>query len=117
MALTAAERETVFTTSDADDVWVIHTSQRKMVTKLLKNPAVTILEDTTFEGTRMLVATLPLNLLNPRQGKGAPRKAGTSRRKVDAPTCGGVKSDGTKCGMVAKNGTGFCRHHQKQKVQ
>jgi len=116
MALTAAERETVISISDDENEWTIHTSQRKMVTQLLKNPSATILEDTTFQGTRMLVATVPANGITVRKGKGTPRKvAGRAPRNIDAPTCGGVKSDGSKCGMVAKNGSGFCRHHQDQK--
>lgn len=114
MALTAAERETVISISDDEDLWTIHTSQRKMVTQLLKNPSATILEDTTFQGTRMLVATIPANGITVRKG-GKAKKTSSTPRKVRGTTCSGTKSDGSKCGMVAKNGTGFCRHHQGQK--
>ncbi len=112
MALTAAERETTITMSDADDMWLIHTSQRKVVTQLLKNPQANVLEDTTFEGTRMLVAEVPANAITIRK---ASRSRKATGRKVAGNTCGGTKSDGSPCGMVAKNGTGYCRHHQKQK--
>ena len=41
MSLTAPERETVITFSDADDTATIHTHQRRIITKLNNNPAAT----------------------------------------------------------------------------
>lgn len=49
--LTAPERETVITFSDADDTATIHTHQRRIITKLLNNPAAKKVEDLTFEGS------------------------------------------------------------------
>jgi len=114
MALSKAERETTITISDDDDVWTISTSQRKMVTALLKNPNAKILDDYTFEGTRHLMATIPGNGITVRGGTA--RKSGSSQRtrKISGPVCKGTKSDGSSCGTVAKNGTGYCRHHQEQ---
>ena len=45
LSLTAPERETVITFSDADDTATIHTHQRRIITKLLNNPAATKVED------------------------------------------------------------------------
>lgn len=112
MALTAAERETVISIADDEALWTIHTSQRKMITQLVKNPQAVILEDTMFQGSRMMVATVPSNAITVRK---ATRSATTTGRKVKGNTCTGKKTDGSKCGMVAVNGTGFCRHHQAQK--
>jgi hypothetical protein len=38
MSLTAPERETVITFSDEDGTAMVHTHQRKIITKLEKNP-------------------------------------------------------------------------------
>ena len=112
MALTAAERETVISIADDENRWTIHTSQRKQITQLLKNPQADILEDTMFQGSRMMVATIPANAITIRK---ATRSATSTGRKVKGKNCTGKKTDGSACGMVAVNGTGFCRHHQAQK--
>ena len=44
-SLTAAERETVVTVSDADSVMTIWTAQRPMITKLRRNPAAVLIEE------------------------------------------------------------------------
>jgi hypothetical protein len=41
LSLTAPERETVITFSDADDTATVHTHQRRIITKLRNNPAAT----------------------------------------------------------------------------
>jgi hypothetical protein len=51
MSLTAPERETVITFSDEDETATVHTHQRRIITRLRKNPAATELEDLTFDGT------------------------------------------------------------------
>jgi hypothetical protein len=48
MSVTALERETVITFSDEDDTATIHTHQRRIITKLLNNPAATKVEDLTL---------------------------------------------------------------------
>ena len=52
MSLTAPERETVITFSDADDTATVHTHQRRIVTKLKNNPAAVLLEDISFMDSR-----------------------------------------------------------------
>jgi hypothetical protein len=44
MSLTAPERETVITFSDADDTATVHTHQRRIITKLKNNPAAELVE-------------------------------------------------------------------------
>jgi hypothetical protein len=39
LSLTAPERETVITFSDADETATVHTHQRRIITKLANNPA------------------------------------------------------------------------------
>ena len=51
MGLTALERETVITFSDAEPRATVHTSQRTTITKLKKNPAAHLLNEGVFEGT------------------------------------------------------------------
>jgi hypothetical protein len=51
MSLTAPERETVISLSDADDMATVHTHQRRVITKLRNNPAATEIEDLSFDGT------------------------------------------------------------------
>ena len=60
MSLTASERETVITFSDADDTATIHTHQRRIITKLKNNPSATQLEDVSFDGTPGAAFELPV---------------------------------------------------------
>ena len=64
MSLTAPERETVITFSDADDTATIHTHQRPVITKLEKNPAAKKIEDISFDGTAGAVFELPADLIS-----------------------------------------------------
>lgn len=116
MALTAAERETVITTDDEDkDFFVIHTSQRPWITSILRNPAAEILEDTEFEGTRLITARFPINLLSkPRMPRGGKAKVTVTKRVMNAAKCKGVSADGKPCGRIAKKDTGFCPKHGDQ---
>jgi hypothetical protein len=108
MALTAAERETVITFNDEDDFVHIQTAQRRIVTQVTRNKAAEILEDTTFEGTRMVTAKLPLNAITIRNIAG---KRTANARKVRGATCKGTKADGKPCGRIARKDTGFCPAH------
>src|SRR3954464_15367985 len=60
LSLTAPERETVITFSDADDTAQVHTHQRRIITKLRNNPAATQVDDLTHDGTAGAVFELPV---------------------------------------------------------
>jgi hypothetical protein len=105
----AAERETVITWSDADQVISVHTSQAKVITQLTKNAAATLVwrdgDEHRFE--------LPLGLVTLRNGKRSASKTAAPRRgrAKNIRTCSHVKDDGTKCGMIAKKDSKGCRWH------
>jgi hypothetical protein len=69
VSLTAPERETVITFSDADETATIHTHQRRIITKLLNNPAATKVENLTFEGSAGAVFEIPADLITFRSGR------------------------------------------------
>lgn len=112
MALNAIERETVIVINDADDTMSIHTHQRSMYTKLMKNPSATLVRDLTFGNQPGGEFELPKGLLTIRSGKRAVKKS-ASRQFVDNKVnrCGEKKPDGTLCQAPAKKDTGKCRWH------
>lgn len=67
MALTDGERETIIGMSDADDMATIWTAQKPLITKLNKNPAVTLLEAGNHDGTTWARYRLPANLVTIRK--------------------------------------------------
>jgi len=69
MSLTAPERETVITLSDAEYVAHVYTAQRPLITKLKKNPAATLIEEGTFEGSAYARFELPSGLISFRSGR------------------------------------------------
>lgn len=69
MPLTAPERETVITFSDADDTGTIHTHQRRIITKLMNNPAATQVDDLTFDGSTGAVLEIPADLISFRSAR------------------------------------------------
>src|SRR5262245_9080679 len=69
LSLTAPERETVITFSDADDTATIHTHQRRIITKLLNNPAAELVERIDFDGTAGAVFEIPAELISFRSGR------------------------------------------------
>jgi hypothetical protein len=69
VSLTAPERETVITMTDADGVAEIYTAQRPIITKLKKNPAATLLEEGKFEGPAWARFELPKALISFRSGQ------------------------------------------------
>ena len=81
MSLTASERETVNTFSDEDDTATIHTHQRRIITKLLNNPAAKKVEDLTFEGSAGAVFEISADLISFRSGR---RKLSPEHAKVTA---------------------------------
>jgi hypothetical protein len=64
MSLTAPERETVITLSDADGTATVHTHQRRIITKLKNNPAAELIEDISFDGTPGAVFELPADRIS-----------------------------------------------------
>jgi hypothetical protein len=64
MSLTAPERETVITFSDADDMATVHTHQRRIITKLKNNPAAELIEDISFDVTPGAVFELPAHRIS-----------------------------------------------------
>jgi hypothetical protein len=81
LSLTAPERETVITFSDADDTATVHTHQRRIITKLRNNPAASEVEDLTFDGTAGAVFELPADLISFRSGR---RKLSPAQAKAAA---------------------------------
>jgi hypothetical protein len=80
---------TVITLSDEDDTATIHTHQRRIITKLLYNPAAREIEDLTFDGTAGAVFQLPAELitfrskrrtLSPEQARAAGANLDKARR-------------------------------------
>ena len=69
MTLTADERETVINLNDAEAVAYIYTAQRPVITKLKKNPAATLIEEGTHEGSVSARFELPAALLTFRSGR------------------------------------------------
>ncbi|QEC47845.1 hypothetical protein FSW04_09865 [Baekduia soli] len=64
MSMTPPERETVVTTSDADDTLSIWTAQRPIITKLRNNPAATLVEEGKHDGSAWARFELPAALLS-----------------------------------------------------
>ena len=82
MSLTAPERETVITFSDADDTAQVHTHQRKIITELKNNPAAELIEDISFGGTAGAVWVRD-QLARPRQPGHHLDLSGGDRRRRD----------------------------------
>jgi hypothetical protein len=53
----------------ADDTATIHTHQRRIITKLLNNPAAALVERIDFDGTAGAVFKLPAELICFRSGR------------------------------------------------
>lgn len=82
MALTDSERETIVSLSDFNDIATVYTSQRKIITKLKRNPAFVTEEEGTFEGTGWLRGHMPAKLI----GFRAPSTLTTEQRQQRANT-------------------------------
>ena len=63
--LSAAERETVVTTSDDDDVVSIWTAQKRFITKMRKNPQFTEVETGFYGTSEFSVFTVPADRWSP----------------------------------------------------
>jgi hypothetical protein len=77
LSLSAPERETVITFSDEDETALVHTHQRKIITKLRNNPAATEIEDLSCDGTVGAVFEIPVWAISflTRKRKGNPKAA------------------------------------------
>jgi len=64
MSLTAAERETSISMSDENDVAYIYTAQRKVLTRLRKNPAAKLIEEGNHGGSPWARFELPAGLIS-----------------------------------------------------
>lgn len=64
MALTAHERETIIGFSDGEPTASIWTAQRRIITKLKRNPGATLVEEGVHEGTAWARFTLPAKLVS-----------------------------------------------------
>jgi hypothetical protein len=64
VSLTAPERETVITTSDADGTATIWTAQRPVITKLKNNPAATLIEEGHYGTSVWARFELPAGLVS-----------------------------------------------------
>jgi hypothetical protein len=69
MSMTAPERETVITFSDADDTATVHTHQRRIITKLRNNRAAKQTKDLAVDGKAGAVFELPADLISFRSKK------------------------------------------------
>lgn len=118
MALSAAERETVYTIDDETGMWSVFSHRRKDITRLKKNPDLVIFEEGTFDGTPFLRGELPEGGIATRaktSGNGSIKRVTTVKRTSmpkNALRCKGTKKDGTPCGSLASKATGFCKRHQ-----
>ncbi len=68
MTLTADEREIVINLNDAEAVAYIYTAQCPVITKLKKNPAATLIEEGTHDGSVSAHFELPAALLTSAEG-------------------------------------------------
>lgn len=69
MSLTAAERETIITFSDDNQTAHVHTAQRRIITKLDRNPAANLVKRGEFEGTAFAEFTIPADLISFRSAR------------------------------------------------
>jgi hypothetical protein len=100
MSLTAAERETVITFCDEDDMATVHTHQRRIITKLQNNPAAVMVERIDFDGTAGAVFELPvwaISLLSKKR-RGGPGNALALQKAREARELAAVS---TKSGSEA----------------
>jgi hypothetical protein len=86
MSLTAQERETVINMNDEEDTALITTYQRRLITKLLRNPAAKLIKELRFESSMGAVFEIPAEFITFRTGKRAPRTAapGAAERMANA---------------------------------
>lgn len=62
--MSAHERETVITFSDGDKTARITTHQRRIITKLRRNPAFKVASEGVFDGTEWVDGTMPAEFVS-----------------------------------------------------
>ena len=63
MSLSAPERETVITTSDADDVLTVWSAQHRVIARLRRNPTARLVSEGRHDGTAWARFELPADRL------------------------------------------------------
>jgi hypothetical protein len=63
VSLSAPERETVISTSDADDVLTVWSAQHRVIARLRKNPAALLIGEGRHDGTKWARFELPADRL------------------------------------------------------
>jgi hypothetical protein len=81
VSLTAPERETIIRLNDEDELANVWTAQRPWITKLKKNPAATLLDEGSFEGSVWAEFEVPASLLTVRS-KTVKRELTEEQRKA-----------------------------------
>lgn len=64
VSLTAPERETIITFNDEDDTALIYTAQRRIITRLKKNEAATLIEEGVHDGSVWARFEMPAQLIS-----------------------------------------------------
>lgn len=64
MSLTAEERETIIRLNDEDGTANVWTAQRPVITKLRKNPAATLIDEGTHDGSVWAEFEIPKALIS-----------------------------------------------------
>jgi hypothetical protein len=64
MSLTECERETIVSMNDGEEVAYVYTAQRRMITRLKNNPAATLTEEGTHDGSAWARFTIPAALVS-----------------------------------------------------
>lgn len=114
--LSAPERETVIVWTDADEKMMVSSSQRKVITQLLRNPGFEETERVTEDKRVVLLSGfLPLGGITIRKAaKGTIKRSDAGKRKglpANAARCGEPKADGNPCQALASKDTGKCARH------
>lgn len=87
-ALTAPERETVILMSDADGIARISTHQRRILTKLERNPSARKVKDIAHGSQPGAIFEVPASLVSIRNGK---RKLSEAARQASAARLSAVR--------------------------
>lgn len=82
MGLSNAERETIINMNNAEAVAYIYTAQPKVITKLKKNPAATLVEEGSFEHSRWARFSIPARLVSFRSATVRPEMTDERKRQA-----------------------------------
>jgi hypothetical protein len=85
VSLTAAERETIISFSDDSATAHVYTSQRRIITKLTRNPSAKLIESGEHDGSAWARFTMPSDLISfrrPRNLSDSDREARRERGRI-----------------------------------